>query len=192
MRRRLVRTLTVVVVVGLVLVFLNVTRMLVTVESQGTSAMDPTIPACDGRVLAEGFTYLFRGPHRDEIVAIHARRTSTGEIRTDPEARDLTVTRRVAGLPGDQVVGRAGSVYVNGVKLDDIRTAVFSRVDLGDDQYFVVGDNRSASPDSRSFAPVQGGAIYGRVFLVLWPAGDFGRPEPRHPGAPPGPAGCES
>jgi signal peptidase I len=182
----------VVVVVGLVLVLLNVTRMLFTVESNGSSAMDPTIPACDGRVLAEGVTYFFRGPHRGEIVTIHARRTSGGDIRTDPEARDLTVTRRVAGLPGDQVVGRDGGVYVNGLKFDDIRTAAFPRVDLGDDQYFVVGDNRSASPDSRSFGPVQEDAIYGRVLLVLWPSGDFGRPEPRHAGAPPGPASCSS
>jgi signal peptidase I len=182
----------VVVVVGLVLVLLNVTRMLFTVESNGSSAMDPTIPACDGRVLAEGVTYFFRGPHRGEIVTIHARRTSGGDIRTDPEARDLTVTRRVAGLPGDQVVGRDGGVYVNGLKFDDIRTAAFPRVDLGDDQYFVVGDNRSASPDSRSFGPVQEDAIYGRVLLVLWPSGDFGRPEPRHAGAPPGPVSCSS
>ena len=190
MPRRLVRTITVVVIVTLVLVVLDFTRMLVVIGSNGTWAMDPTIPACDGRVLAEGFTYLFRDPHRGEIVAIHATRGSGGEVRTDPEARDLTLTRRVAGLPGDQVVGRAGSVYVNGVKIDDIRTADFPRVDLGDDQYFVVGDNRSASRDSRSFGPVQREAIYGHVFLVVWPAGDFGRPESRHAGAPPGRIDC--
>lgn len=191
MPRRLVRTITTVVVVALVLVVLNFTRMLVVIGSKGTSAMDPTIPACDGRVLAEGFTYLFRDPHRGEIVAIHANRGSDGRVRTDPDARDLTLTRRVAGLPGDQVVGRAGSVHVNGIKFDDIRTANFPRADLGDDQYFVLGDNRSASQDSRTFGPVQRDAIYGHVFLVVWPAGDFGRPESRHAGAPPGRAACE-
>jgi hypothetical protein len=78
----------------------------------------------------------------------------------------------------------------SGLKLDDIRTAAFPPVDLGDGEYFVVGDNRSASPDSRSFGPVQEDAIYACVLLVLWPAGDFGRPESRHPGPPPGRVSC--
>lgn len=186
--RQLLRTVTVLMTVTLALVVLNVTKLLYSVGS--TWAMDPTIPACGGRALAEGFTYLLRGPHRGEIATIHAFRTPAGKIRTDPDARDLTITRRVAGLPGDQVVGREGAVHVNGVKFDDIRTEAFPRVDLGSGQYFVLGDNRSGSQDSRSFGPVQEDAISGRVLLVLWPAGDFGRPESRHPGAPPGRANC--
>jgi signal peptidase I len=188
MRRRLVRTVTVLAIVAIVLVALHFTKLLFMVGS--SSAMHPTIPACDARVLVEGFTYFLRGPHRGEIVTIHAVRTPTGELRTAPDARDLTITRRVAGLPGDQVAGRDGAVYVNGVKFDDVETSAFSQVDLGDGQYFVLGDNRSASPDSRRFGPVQEDAISGRVLLVLWPLGDFGRPESRQAGAPPGRIAC--
>ena len=83
--------------------------------------MSPTIPACDGRWLTEGFTYRFRDPHRGEIVAFHARGQLGGSVVPDPEARDLNIGKRVIGVPGDSVVGRGGRVFVNGEKADDIR-----------------------------------------------------------------------
>jgi signal peptidase I len=96
------------------------------------------------------------------------------------------VVKRVIGLPGDVVVGRAQRVYVNGSKADDIDTRPFTAVKLGPKQYFVLGDNRSFSQDSRDFGAVPRSAIFARVFVVWWPVGHFGAPGGRPPGPPPG------
>jgi signal peptidase I len=149
----------------------------------------PTI-GCDDRYLSEGFTYRFRDPRRGELVAIHARGTIGAGITPDPNARDLALTLRVIGIPDDQVEAHGGRVYVNGLKADDIVTKDFKRVDLGHEQYFVLGDNRSGSQDSRDFGPVPRGAIFGRVFVIYWPLGDFGGAPARKAGKPPGQTSC--
>jgi signal peptidase I len=90
-------------------------------------------------------------------------------------------------VPGDTVVGRNNRVYVNGRKADDIPTDPFSAVHLGPKQYFVMGDNRSASHDSRVFGPVPWGAIYARAILIVWPLHRFGVPKYNKSQVPPGP-----
>jgi signal peptidase I len=90
-------------------------------------------------------------------------------------------------VPGDTVVGRNNRVYVNGRKADDIPTDPFSAVHLGPKQYFVMGDNRSASHDSRVFGPVPRGAIYARAILIVWPLHRFGVPKYNKSQVPPGP-----
>jgi signal peptidase I len=186
----LVRFLGILVVLGVVFGVLWLTGLLVPLESGGTSSMAPSIPACDGRTLAEGFTYKWRDPHRGEIVVFHAAGRIGSTITPDADSRELSVSKRVVALPGDQVLARDGRVFVNGFKIDDITTRPFPRVDVGADQYFVLGDNRSFSQDSRDFGPVPRDAIFGRVFLVFWPLGDFGSPELRHEGPPPGEGLC--
>lgn len=186
MRRMFVPLIAVVALLAGTLFALDRTSLLVQVGSDGRSGMAPAIPGCDGRVVAEGFTFWFRDPRRGEIVAFHAKGSLGGTVTPDSGARDLDLTGRVVGIPDDQVAGREGAVFVNGLKVDDLKTAPFKEVDLGHDQFYVLGDNRSAAQDSRDFGPVPGDAIFGRVFLVFWPLGDFGPEEGRHPGAPPG------
>jgi signal peptidase I len=188
--RRLVLWVVVAAAALLVAFFvLDRTFLLVSVTASGEPSNAPTI-ACGTHVLAEGVTYHIRDPRRGEMVAFHASGTADGPITPDAHARQLTVVRRVVGVPGDQVLGRAGRVYVNGVKIDDIATAPFKRVDLGSDEYFVLGDNRSASQDSRAFGPVPRNAIFGRVFMAYWPLSDFGRLPSRAAGTPPGQISC--
>jgi signal peptidase I len=149
----------------------------------------PTLPACDGRALSEGFTYHFRSPRRGEMVVFHAS-GDVEKITPDPDSRELAIVSRVVGIPGDQVEAHGGRVYVNGVKSDDIATKDFKRVDLGNKQNFVLDDNRSFAKDSRNFGPVPRDAIFGRVFLVYRPLSDFGGLPSRQAGRPPGDISC--
>lgn len=145
----------------------------------------PAIP-CHGRELAEGFTYKVRDPRRGEFVVFHARGHLGGTIVPDSHSRDLAVVKRVIGVPGDVVTWRSQRVYVNGRKADDIVTQPFTAVKVGPTQYFVLGDNRSFSQDSRDFGAVPRSAIFARVFLVWWPLEHVGAPGGRPPGPPPG------
>jgi signal peptidase I len=179
-----------VVALVVVAVVLQSTGLIVsTVGGKGASNA-PTIPACNARTLSEGFTYHFRDPHRGELVVIHARGQIGSPITPDSDARDLNLTKRVIGVPGDTVVGRGQRVFVNGTKADDIATAPFPSIRLGAKQYFVLGDNRSASQDSRDFGPVLRDAIFGRVFLIYWPLGRFGTPGYDKTLVPPGQVIC--
>lgn len=179
-----------VVALVVVAVVLQSTGLVVsTVGGKGASNA-PTIPACNARTLSEGFTYHFRDPHRGELVVIHARGQIGSAITPDPDARDLNLTKRVIGVPGDTVVGRGERVFVNGTKADDIATAPFPSTRLGAKQYFVLGDNRSESQDSRAFGPVPRAAIFGRVFLIYWPLGRFGTPGYDKKLVPPGQVVC--
>ena len=166
------------------LVVLALADLLVPVGGGGDS-MAPTIPACGGRGIAEGFTYRFRDPHRGEIVVFHARGELGSDWTPDPEASS-SLEKRVIGVPGDTVVGRNGRVVVNGSPADAIETPPFDAVELRAGQYFVMGDNRTYSQDSRDFGPVPRDAIFARTVLVFWPVSRIGVPGYDKNGEPPG------
>ena len=94
-----------------------------------------------------------------------------------PERNEDALIKRVIGLPGDTIEFRAGHVLVNSAQLDEpyvggAPTSCLSSCGplvLGADQYFVLGDNRLNSLDSRSFGPIPADQIVGRVALRYWP-----------------------
>ena len=98
----------------------------------------------------------------------------------DDTARQFV--KRIIGEPGDTVAINGGTVSINGAPLDepylqgpgagDLRP-----VRLGAGEYFVLGDNRAGSRDSRHWGPLESDYIIGRVWAIYWPRADWGIPE---------------
>jgi signal peptidase I len=85
--------------------------------------------------------------------------------------------KRVVGLPGEQVAGRGGGLYVNDHLVVEpylpagVRTEDFEPVAVPPGKLFVMGDNRGASFDSRRFGPIERSSVVGRAVLKVWPLG---------------------
>lgn len=95
-----------------------------------------------------------------------------------PGERTLSV-KRVVGLPGETVEIAGGVTYIDGRPLEEDylthpTAQAFGPFTVEAGRYFVMGDNRALSRDSREVGAIDGGAIYGRVRYVLWPPGRFG------------------
>ena len=90
--------------------------------------------------------------------------------------------KRIIGLPGDSIQIKDGTVYVNGLKLDEpyVPAEYRDHVSLPKesvpaDKYFVLGDHRSSSNDSRVWGFVDRREIYGKAVFVYWPPAKIGR-----------------
>jgi signal peptidase I len=129
-------------------------------------SMEPNLHT-DMRLVVEKLSYRLHTPERGDIVVLRVR----------PE--DEMLIKRVIGLPGDQVEIRDGRVYVNGQPLDEPYLNQETRGNLAPRvvpplHVFVMGDNRRASNDSRSFGPVHIDNIVGKAWLSYWPLEDIG------------------
>jgi signal peptidase I len=146
-----------------------------------TSSMEPTLhcakpgSGCTGslndRVLVAKVVYRFRDPRRGEIAVFHAPATARLAC-----SEGGTYLKRVIGLPGEQVSERTGTFYVDGKKLDEPYLSFYERDSvtrtwprLGKKQYFMMGDNRLGSCDSRTWGPVLRSAFIGPVVATYWP-----------------------
>jgi signal peptidase I len=131
----------------------------------GTS-MEPTF--LDGeRLVVSRLHYLSNPPKRGEIVVFNAVRPNDSAM----------LIKRVIGLPGETISLRDGDVYIDGQRLREPYTnGPCTRMScrqgvtvLGGDEYFIMGDNRNVSVDSRIFGPVPFDHIVGRVVLRFFP-----------------------
>ena len=192
MIRWIIRALAILVFAAAAIIVLDFAELVVAVEPDDTASMANTVPACDGRVVAQGITYrLWADPEPGHVVAVHAAENDDGSIVPDRDADDRVLVLRVAAGPGDVVEGRDGTVFVDDVKFDDITTEPFEAVTIPNEQYFLLGDNRSAAVDSRTFGPVLENTIFARVFAVFWPLRDVSFRLDRASGAPPGRVACD-
>jgi signal peptidase I len=132
-----------------------------------TVSMVPTLNV-DDRLLVDKVTLHTREIERGDII-VFKRPASF----TDKTVKDLI--KRVIGLPGDTVEGRDGAVWVNGKQLAErylqpnVKTSDFDPVRVGVDNYFVMGDNRPESFDSRFWGTVEREQVIGRALIRIWP-----------------------
>jgi signal peptidase I len=124
-------------------------------------SMEPNLSARQ-RLIIDKISYRFHSPSRDDIVVL--------KIPT----MDELLVKRIVGLPGETVEIRNGLVYINGQQLPELfphdqSNQTMELMTLGPLDYFVLGDNRGNSNDSRVFGPVKREYILGRVWLRYWP-----------------------
>ncbi len=128
------------------------------------------------RVLVNKLSYKLHPVHRGDIVVFKSPKNADG-TPVDPNVKDLV--KRVIGLPGDTIEARPdGHVYIDGKLLNEPWLPPGTRTDPGfppikvpPDSYYVLGDNRPNSRDSRYFPDhfIKKSDIVGRVFLRIWP-----------------------
>lgn len=96
----------------------------------------------------------------------------------DEEKEGEIIIKRIIGMPGDTVSIRDNTIYVNGEEVEEDyaygETSDYEEITLDDDEYFILGDNRPISKDSRYFGPVKEDEIIGKVIFRLWPFNKFG------------------
>ena len=140
------------------------------VKVEGTSMMPALVD--QERIFINKFIYRFGFGeiHRGDMVVFW--------FPGDPTKSYI---KRVIGLPGDVVEIEDGVVYVNGKRLDEdyVPDAYRDRqsrppLQVPPDQYYVMGDHRSSSNDSRAWGPVQRRYIYGKAVFVYWPLEKMG------------------
>lgn len=97
----------------------------------------------------------------------------------DEEKENEIIIKRIIGMPGDTVKIKDNTVYVNDEILEEDyaygETSDYEEITLGEDEYFILGDNRPISKDSRYFGPVKKDEIIGKVIFRLWPINKFGK-----------------
>ena len=175
----------IVTIVGAIAIVLAIKAWVVNPYRIPSSSMEPTLhcarPAagCEARfsdrVLANRFIYHFRDPQRGDVIV----------FQTPPAAKQKcgaggTFVKRIIGLPNERVQIRlrrgAAYIYVDGKRLDEPYIEN-DRRDIGPEEtykvaagsYFVMGDNRSQSCDSRVWGTVPRKNIIGKVFMTYWP-----------------------
>ena len=155
-------------VVAAAMAFVVRTFIFEPVRVDGASMMDTLV---DGEyMIATKFDYLFGDPERFDVVICNYPNTTDGMYRV----------KRVIGMPGETIQLMAGELYIDGQHVEqnfDMHSVTdnFGPFTVPEDHYFVIGDNRNNSKDSRSImvGPLKRSEIKGHVRAVVFPFGNF-------------------
>ena len=158
------------IIAGALLVAFVVKTFLVQAFYIPSGSMLPTLQEQD-RVLVNKLSYDLHDVHRGDIVVFKGPEQAKGQVK------DLI--KRVIGLPGDTVEAHDGQLYVNGQPLREpylgpgITTGPLELQQIPPHHYWVMGDNRGNSKDSRFFGAIDKSLIIGRAFVRVWPVSRF-------------------
>ena len=157
-------------------VVLGVTFLIITFVGQRThvsgESMENTLDNGD-QLIVDKITYRFQDPERFDIIVFpfHYK-------------ENTYYIKRIIGLPGETVQIADGTIYINGQVLEESYGREVMQdpgiaaepITLGEDEYFVLGDNRNQSSDSRdpSVGLIHRDEIIGRAWLRIWPLNSFG------------------
>lgn len=143
-------------------------------EVNGES-MESTLHDGDN-LIVDKITYAFDEPERFDIVVFPYKMVNATE--------EVYYIKRIIGLPGERVQITNGFIYINGQLLKESygknNNLILNpgraekEIQLGEDEYFVLGDNRNNSSDSREIGNIKRDDIIGRAWLRIWPLSDFG------------------
>jgi signal peptidase I len=137
-----------------------------------SGSMEPTLKIGD-RVLVNKLSYDFHSVHRGDIVVFKKPPNDNSPGVTD-------LVKRVIGLPGETISATNGQVYINGHPLNEPwlprgdYTSAFGPVQIPSSEYFMMGDNRGDSADSRIIGPIPQKLFIGRAFIRVWPLSRIG------------------
>jgi signal peptidase I len=165
--RTLIRETLQVILLALV-IFFAIHFMIQNFRIDGTS-MEPNVHNGEYVIVNKTAYWFGHNPQRGDVVVFQA-----------PDHPQNDRVKRVIGLPGDKVEVRSdGTVYVNGQQLEEPylpphHSGTSGTWTVPEDEYFVMGDNRSVSYDSREGGPVPRSNIIGKAWLIIWPLHDWG------------------
>jgi signal peptidase I len=138
------------------------------VKVEGTS-MAPLLSDQE-RIFINKFVYRFEPIERGDVVVFWY-----------PLDRSKSFIKRVIGLPGDTIEIRSGHLYLNNSELQEpyvpasyLDGSSYGARTIGPEEYFVMGDHRDSSNDSRMFGTVPRDYIYGKAVFAYWPVTQFG------------------
>lgn len=157
-------------------VIIGLTWLIITFVGQRTRVSGHSMEATlhDGdNLIVDKLSYRFRDPKRFEIIVFPYR-----------HKENTYYIKRIIGLPGETVQVKEGYVYIDGEKLDEnyglevMEDAGIAAepIELGEDEYFVLGDNRNHSSDSRdpSVGILHRDELIGRAWIRIWPLDSIG------------------
>lgn len=157
-------------------VIIGLTYFIITFVGQRTtvsgSSMETTLSDGDN-LIVDKISYRFKEPERFDIIVFPYQ-----------HAEDTYYIKRIIGLPGETIQIRSGNIYINGEllveeygneRMEESGIAT-EPITLGEDEYFVLGDNRNHSSDSRdpNVGVLKRENLIGKAWIRIWPLSEFG------------------